>query len=43
MGLASMKERTLLSGGSFDIRSSPESGTIIHATWSIGKAGYTEE
>ena len=35
LGLSSMKERTELSGGSFDIESSEGKGTIIRASWPI--------
>jgi signal transduction histidine kinase len=35
LGLESMRERTELSGGSFSIESSKETGTIIRATWPI--------
>lgn len=33
LGLVSMRERASLSGGSFDIKSSPMEGTRIHVTW----------
>ncbi len=33
LGLASMRERALLIGGTFDIASTPGSGTTIRATW----------
>ncbi len=32
-GLTSMKERTKLSGGTFEIRSTPGAGTVIRACW----------
>jgi len=35
-GLKSMKERTELSGGSFEIESTRGKGTIIRASWPIG-------
>ena len=35
-GLKSMKERTELSGGSFEIESTQGNGTIIRASWPIG-------
>jgi signal transduction histidine kinase len=35
MGLVSMKERALLTGGSFDINSYPGKGTKIHITWPL--------
>jgi PAS domain S-box-containing protein len=35
IGLSSMKERTELSGGSFEIESSVGKGTIVRATWPI--------
>lgn len=35
MGLAGMKERTELSGGEFQIRSSEGQGTLIRATWPL--------
>jgi len=35
MGLASMKERAQLSGGTFTIQSSPETGTRIHVLWPL--------
>lgn len=35
LGLASMKERTELSGGSFSVDSAPGGGTVICATWPI--------
>jgi len=35
LGLTSMKERTKLSGGAFDIRSFIGEGTVIRASWSI--------
>ena len=35
LGLESMRERTELSGGSFDIESAAGKGTIIHARWPI--------
>lgn len=35
MGLAGMKERTELSGGSFTIHSSREAGTVVTASWPI--------
>jgi signal transduction histidine kinase len=33
LGLSSMKERSELSGGSFDIESAKGAGTIIRAIW----------
>ena len=33
LGLAGMKERAVLSGGSFSIESRPRAGTTICATW----------
>ncbi|MDO9528176.1 MAG: PAS domain S-box protein [Syntrophales bacterium] len=35
LGLASMKERTGLSGGSFDIESSRQVGTTVRASWRV--------
>jgi len=35
VGLLSMKERSRLSGGIFEITSKPESGTLIKVTWPI--------
>ncbi len=35
MGLSTMKERTVLSGGSFTITSTPGRGTEIRATWPL--------
>jgi signal transduction histidine kinase len=35
LGLTSMRERTDLSGGSFEIESVPGKGTIIRAQWPI--------
>ncbi len=35
MGLAGMRERTELSGGSFSIRSAPGQGTCIQAKWGL--------
>ena len=35
MGLSSMKERAQLSGGTFTIESSPETGTRIHVIWPL--------
>jgi PAS domain S-box-containing protein len=37
MGLTSMHERTMLSGGTFSIASEPGKGTSVRATWSTGK------
>jgi PAS domain S-box-containing protein len=37
LGLASMKERTRLSGGEFSVTSSNGKGTAIHASWPISK------
>jgi signal transduction histidine kinase len=42
LGLASMRERTELSGGTFSIESSPGKGTAVQGTWP-GKAGAGEE
>jgi len=36
LGLASMKERTELSGGAFSIHSVPGNGTVVRAAWKIG-------
>ena len=36
LGIASMRERTELSGGSFAIDSSPEKGTVIRCLWHNG-------
>jgi len=33
LGLASMKERSKLSGGIFSIKSGPDSGTTVYVTW----------
>jgi signal transduction histidine kinase len=38
LGLFSMKERTELSGGSMEFRSSPGEGTTVRATWLHGEA-----
>jgi PAS domain S-box-containing protein len=35
LGLSSMKERTELAGGRFEIRSAPGRGTVIRAEWKI--------
>ncbi|MFP4307404.1 MAG: PAS domain S-box protein [Desulfococcaceae bacterium] len=35
LGLSSMKERTELAGGRFEIRSAPGQGTVIRAEWKI--------
>jgi PAS domain S-box-containing protein len=35
LGLTSMSERTELSGGAFEIQSTPGKGTIIRASWTI--------
>jgi len=35
LGLASMRERTELSDGAFEIRSIAGQGTVIHATWPL--------
>ena len=35
LGLSSMKERTELAGGEFEIDSSPGAGTVIRASWRI--------
>jgi signal transduction histidine kinase len=35
MGLTSMRERTQLSGGTFEIQSTLGKGTIIKASWPI--------
>jgi PAS domain S-box-containing protein len=35
LGLSSMKERTELAGGEFEIDSSPGAGTVIRASWKI--------
>jgi signal transduction histidine kinase len=40
-GLAGMRERTELSGGSFSIESSPGAGTTIGASWPGDPAGST--
>jgi signal transduction histidine kinase len=37
LGLLSMRERTELSGGSFAIESAEGKGTIIRASWPLGK------
>ena len=37
LGLASMKERTELSGGSFSIRSKKGEGSTVHASWPLGE------
>jgi signal transduction histidine kinase len=42
LGLASMRERTELSGGTFSIESSPGKGTVVRGTWTE-KAGAEEE
>jgi signal transduction histidine kinase len=39
LGLSSMKERTELSGGSFAIESGEGKGTIIRASWQLGRMG----
>ena len=33
LGLASMRERSELSGGTFSIESSPGQGTVVQVTW----------
>ena len=35
LGIAGMKERTELAGGSFSIKSIPGEGTVIHAIWPV--------
>ena len=40
LGLASMRERTELSGGSFDIESTEGKGTIIRASWPIEQLSF---
>ena len=35
MGLSSMKERTEISGGRFEIESSPGKGTVVRASWPL--------
>ena len=35
LGLSSMEERAILSGGAFEIESAPGKGTMIRATWKI--------
>jgi signal transduction histidine kinase len=42
LGLASMRERTELSGGAFSIESSPGKGTVVRGTWTE-KAGAEKE
>jgi PAS domain S-box-containing protein len=42
LGLASMKERTELSKGSFSLESRPGSGTRILASWECAKAGEVQ-
>ncbi len=42
LGLASMRERTELSGGTFSLESSPGQGTVVQATWPE-RAGAREE
>lgn len=37
LGLAGMKERAELSGGTFSVESIVESGTVIRATWPLGR------
>jgi signal transduction histidine kinase len=37
LGLGSMRERAELSGGSFDIESVKGKGTVIRASWPIGR------
>ena len=39
LGLTSMRERTELSGGSFDIGSTEGKGTIIRASWPLRENG----
>lgn len=39
-GITSMKERTELSGGTFDILSEPGEGTIVQAEWSLEKKSF---
>jgi PAS domain S-box-containing protein len=34
-GISSMRERTELSGGAFEIRSTPQKGTVIRASWPV--------
>lgn len=40
LGLVSMKERTELAGGIFDIESAKQRGTIIRCTWPTTRAHY---
>jgi PAS domain S-box-containing protein len=35
LGLSSMRERTVLSGGTFSVESSEETGTVIRASWAL--------
>jgi signal transduction histidine kinase len=35
LGLTSMRERTELSGGSFNVESVPRKGTVIRAIWTV--------
>jgi signal transduction histidine kinase len=42
LGLASMRERTELSGGTFSIESAPGKGTVVRVTWP-GKPGEDEQ
>jgi signal transduction histidine kinase len=41
MGLASMKERSEVSGGSFSLRSSKSKGTVILVSWPAGSIHYS--
>jgi PAS domain S-box-containing protein len=40
LGLAGMRERTELSGGTFNLETAPEQGTIICAVWPIEKESF---
>jgi signal transduction histidine kinase len=41
MGLASMKERSEVSGGSFSLRSSQSTGTVILVSWAAGSIPHS--
>jgi signal transduction histidine kinase len=40
LGLGSMRERAELSGGSFDIESVREKGTVIRASWPVEQQSH---
>ncbi len=43
LGLATMRERTQITGGTFFIESAVGKGTLVKASWKLGKAGERKE